>query len=253
MSRWIRLHQSALHNPKLVTLSDRQYRAWTNCLLMADVGDGSLPKIRDIACHLRMSIQDAELILSELVEVDLIDMSVIDGVRTFKMHDWNAHQYVSDSSVERTRKYRKNIKEKTRDGDVTACDASRDGDVTPPDPDPDPDTETDTENKLQLSEQVAAREAELGFNLGLKKTGSRKGEMETLQRQAEGLGLDVAELLAITNRNRPKKREGYFSTLCVNRLKDQLPGLDEQIIRDALNGKHEHYKTVCALLVGTVQ
>lgn len=41
-----------------------------------------------------MSIQDANLILSELVEVDLIDMSVIDGVRTFKMHDWNAHQYV---------------------------------------------------------------------------------------------------------------------------------------------------------------
>lgn len=37
--------------------------------------------------------------------------------------------------------------------------------------------------------------------------------METLQRQAEGLGSDVAELLAITNRNRPKKREGYFSTL----------------------------------------
>lgn len=74
--------------------------------------------------------------------------------------------------------------------------------------------------------------------------------METLLRQAEGFGLDVEDLLAITNRNKPKKREGYFSTLCVNRLKDQLPGLDDQIIRDALNGKFEQTKTVTALLMG---
>ena len=37
--------------------------------------------------------------------------------------------------------------------------------------------------------------------------------METLQRQAEGLGLDVAELLAITNRNKPGMLGNILSIL----------------------------------------
>lgn len=245
MTRWIRLHQSALHNPKLTTLTDRQHRAWNNCLLMAAAADGALPPVMHIASHLRMSIPDAELILSELVEVDLIDMSVIAGVRSFKMHDWKEHQYLTDVSTDRVRKFRNKNKDGT---DETFL--KRRETVSETAPESEPDTDTDTNTKLQLSDREDAGKPELGFRFDLKSgLGSGKG-MATLMHNAEGFGLDVDDLLETTKRNKPKKPEGYFATLCVNRLKGQLPGLDEQIIRDALNGRHEQLKTVCALLVG---
>ncbi len=102
---WIRLYRNSLHNPKIVSLSDRQHRIWHNCLLMAD-DDGCLPCMRDIACHLRTSQREAEELLCELVEAGLIDVQNPAGTRTFRMHDWNTHQYVSDTSTERVRKFR---------------------------------------------------------------------------------------------------------------------------------------------------
>ena len=246
MNPWIRLYRGSLHNPKLVTLNDRQFRAWHNLLLVAS-DDGTLPSSRDIAAHLRMTIQEVEAVLCELVEACLIDVDCTNGPRKFAMHDWKTHQYVSDTSTSRVHKFRnKNNAAKAE----TAVKRFSNGDVTPPEPES--DTETDTENKLQLPVQAAARgKSELGFNFNFKSGSEGKRGMETLLRQAEGLGLDVDEIVQITNRNaKPGKREGYFVTLCVNRLSGSLPNLNPQIIRDALNGKHEQYKTVCALLVG---
>lgn len=241
---WIRLYREALHNPKIVTLNDRQHRAWHNCMLIADDA-GQLPKWRDMACHMRMTVQEVEQVVCELVEAGLIDIEGFGADRAFKLHDWSTHQYVSDNSTERVRKFRNKSKDET---DETATKRNRNVSVTPPEP----DTDTDTDKKLQLSQPSAtrARKSELGFNSNFKLGSGKRDGMETLLRQAEGFGLDVEDLLAITNRNKPKKREGYFSTLCVNRLKDQLPGLDDQIIRDALNGKFEQTKTVTALLMG---
>ena len=161
--------------------------------------------------------------------------------RKIEPHNWQKRQWKSDDSKERVRKHRH--AKSHGNGDVTVT-------VTPPESEP--DTDTDTENKLQLPKQEAAREVkpELGFNFSSKSGIGKPGGMETLLRQAEGLGLDVDDLVDTVNRNNPKKREGYFVTLCVNRLKDKLPGLDDQIIRDALNGKFEQYKTVCSILAG---
>lgn len=194
---------------------------------------------------MRMTVQEVEQVVCELVEAGLIDIEGFGADRAFKLHDWSTHQYVSDNSTERVRKFRNKSKDET---DETATKRNRNVSVTPPEP----DTDTDTDKKLQLSQPSAtrARKSELGFNSNFKLGSGKRDGMETLLRQAEGFGLDVEDLLAITNRNKPKKREGYFSTLCVNRLKDQLPGLDDQIIRDALNGKFEQTKTVTALLMG---
>ena len=211
---------------------------------MAD-DKGALPKMRDMACHMRMTVQEAEQVVCELVECGLVDIEGMGPARAFKMHDWDVHQYVSDSSTERVRKFRKKNSEPKVE---TAMKRFSNAEVTAPDSEP--DTETDTENKLQLSKQVATREvkSELGFNLSSKFGLGRDG-METLTRQAEGMGLDVAEITALTNKNaKPAKREGYFVTLCVNRLKGKLPGIDDQIIRDALNGKFEQYKTIVSIL-----
>lgn len=239
--RWFRFYDEALDDPKVQRLAPNLFKTWVNLLCIASKSDGKLPSDDDLAFKLRISVQDAAQQMQDLILAELIDI----GPKGERFpHNWQSRQYASDSSAERMRKHRKNKKENkgdvTGDGTVTVQTQTRE------------DTETD--NKLQLSNSNAARardgKSELGFNLNSKSGLGKRDGMETLLRQAEGFGLDVDELVEITNRNNPKKREGYFSTLCVNRLKDKLPGLAEQIIRDALNGKHEQSKTVCALLVG---
>lgn len=247
MSRWVRLHQEALHNPKIVTLSDRQYRAWTNCLLMADQNDGTLPKIRDIACHLRMSVQDAELVLSELVEVDLIDMDVINSVRTFKMHDWKTHQYISDSSTERVRKFRNKNKDET---DETAEKRFSNGDVTSPESYSYSESDTEPNGLPSSSSAARAREVEdpKGLNKFFKMTDDKK---ERLHRRAEGLGLNVEDMVEACNVHKAKNKPAYFTSLCVQQLQRKVKGLSEEAIRAALWDKNEdaYVKLMNVLLV----
>lgn len=240
MSRWFRIYDEALDDHKVQSLSPELFKTWFNLLCVASRENGVIPPVEKLAFALRVSITDMQARLDELVLLGLLD---IRSDRKIEPHNWAKRQWKSDDSKDRVRKHR-HAKRHCND-DVTVT-------VTPPESEP--DTETDTENKLQLSSLEAAREvkSELGFKLGFNnrvRTGKRDG-METLLRQAEGLGLDVDDLVGTTNRNRPNNREGYFVTLCVNQLKGRLPGLDDQIIRDALNGKHEQYKTVCALLMG---
>ena len=248
MNPWIKLYRTSLHNPKLVLLSDRQHRVWFSCLVMAD-DSGKLPGIREIACHIRMTIPDAEQSICDLIEAGLVDIETPGAAaRSLRMHDWTAYQSITAVSTDRVRKFRNKNNTATNET-VSETFQKRDETLL----DQESDEDKDKENKLQLPKQAAARgrKSELDFNLSFNSGfGSRKCS-ETLLRQAEGFGLDVEEIIELTNRNaKPSKREGYFVTVCVNRLKGQLPGLDEQIIKAALNGKHEQVKTVSALLVG---
>ena len=257
MNPWIRLYRESLHDPKLVTLSDRQHRAWHNCLLIAD-DTGTLPSIRNVAVHMRMSITDAEQILIDLVEAELIDADVLEGVRGYKMHGWAKRQYVSDISTERSKKHRarKAATNVQRCGNAVATAPDSDTDT---DSDSDSDSETDSEpylksnikNKFISSLPISARAKsnELGFNLGFNQGNGRKDKLQEIAQRAEGLGLDATELMATTSKAKPQKPSAYLTALCVNRLRERLPGLDEQIIRDALWGKQEPYVTVCELLM----
>jgi hypothetical protein len=105
---WIRLYREALHDPKIVTLSDRHYRAYINCLLIADDVGGQLPRMRDIAVHLRMSLAEAEQLVRELVDLELIDVLLVSATRpsVYVMHGWENRQQPSDNAAERMRNYR---------------------------------------------------------------------------------------------------------------------------------------------------
>lgn len=119
---WIRLYREALNDPKIVTLSDRHHRAWINCLLIADDETGALPSMRDIAVHLRTSASEAEQLVRELVELELVDFCYGTPINGYIMHGWANRQQPSDSSAERTRRYRERLKAKSsqqRHGDVT--------------------------------------------------------------------------------------------------------------------------------------
>lgn len=238
MSRWFRFYGEALNDHKVQSLTPDLFKTWVNLLCAASLNDGVLPTAERLSFELRVSAHEMQSRLDELILLGLLD---IRKDKRLEPHNWEKRQWKSDDSKERVRKHRHSKRHGNDDVTVT---------VTPPESEP--DTDTDTDKKLQLSQPSAtrARKSELGFNSNFKLGSGKRDVMETLLRQAEGFGLDVEDLLAITNRNKPKKREGYFSTLCVNRLKDQLPGLDDQIIRDALNGKFEQTKTVTALLMG---
>lgn len=133
---WLRLYRSSLHNPKIVTLSDRQHRAWHNCLLISD-NSGALPPIRDIAIHMRMTASEAETLVCELVEAGLVDPVMTGNRPSYVMHDWTDHQQPSDNSATRVMRHRL----KRRNGDVTV--PKRSGNVI--------DTEEDTDTDIERS------------------------------------------------------------------------------------------------------
>ena len=220
-------------------------------MLIAD-DTGTLPSIRNIAVHMRMSITDAEQILIDLVEAELIDADVLEGVRGYKMHGWVKRQYVSDISTERSKKHRarKAATNVQRCGNAVATAPDTDTD-TDTDTDSDPELESNIQNKFFPSLQAPTRGKgkELDFNLGFNQGAGRKDKLDEIAKRAEGLGLDAVDLMGTTTRAKPKKPSAYLTALCVNRLRERLPGLDEQIIRDALWGKQDHYVTVCKLLL----
>lgn len=243
--RWIRLHRESINNPKIGRLSDHQHRAWHNCLLVAN-DDGLLPSIADIAFHLRMTNAAAEQVVCELIDAGLIDVDATSGPRTLRMHDWSAHQFISDSSTDRVRKHRE---KSTLKRNKTAMKRFGNDEATPPESEP----ESDTDLVLPPSEQVAPRERdERRIDFGFVKGMDRRSEaIDKLKLRAEGLGLPVDEMLETINRNKARNRPAYFTTLCVNQLSELVPGVSEADLRNAMWGYGDAYAKLCqAMLEG---
>lgn len=223
---WIRLYRESLHDPKIVTLSDKHHRAWHNFLLCAN-DRGVLPSLRDLASHLRMSCTDCEQVILDLVEAELVDAEVINGVRVYTMHGWAKRQYVSDSSTERSRKFR----------------AQRPCNVAATSPQRPQTTDSDSESKIVTSEQEAPRAKKQFVDLKFGKAKSGSGP-KTVRERAEGLGVPVDELAATTDRAKPRNPEAYFRRLCINWLRQRIPNAAEPLIDKALTGEREAWTLV---------
>jgi len=131
MSRWFRMYDDVLDDPKVQRLPADLFKAWVNLLCLASRNDGTLPPIDDIAFALRMS-QD---VTRDIVR-DLSQRGLIDDCDGLSPHNWSARQFKSDkdeSAAERKRAQRKREKER-QNPDVTP-DVTRDTSVTsrPPD------------------------------------------------------------------------------------------------------------------------
>lgn len=238
---WIRLYRAALHNPKTVTLSDRQHRCWHNLLLIAD-DRGELPRARDIACHLRMSVSEVEQLLCELVEAELVDVA-IDKPNTFRMHDWDTHQYASDTSTDRVRKFRN--KSKCND-DETFHETQRNVSVTPPDTESETDSDTDL---ASLPSRGIPREKGQGFNSKFGEGGSRAVSAR-LKAKVEGLGLNVASLEARALAPDVRIPNAMFRKIVANELCAKNHRISENLVKAALTkGNDAAYGTLCQMLV----
>ena len=237
MTRWFRYYDDALDDLKVQRLSGDMFKCWVNLLSLASKSDGKIPPADVIAFRLRISTQDAQQRLEDLILATLIDIQP-DGSMT--PHNWSERQFVSDSSAVRMQKFRAKKRNKST-GDVTCAVSDEKSDAI------ESESYSDTKinpNGLHLE---PARVKDQGIRFDVLK-GRDDGRTKKLESRAEGLGIPVDELVAKVIAHKAKNRAAYFTKLCVEWLAPKLPGLDEQIIRDALWGKANQYQTITQLL-----
>lgn len=223
-NRWFRFYDEALNDPKVQRLPPHLFKTWVNLLCLSSKNAGKIPCDDDVAFQLRLSVQDAAQQIDDLILAGLVDIDA-NGARV--PHNWHERQYASDSSAERTRKYREKRKKKT-------CDVTCDGDVTVQN-----QSQNREENNNYVLSYGRARSDEQGFKSDLLK--GRKGKaggdkFEALRKRAEGFGLPVDELAAQASAKGVRNPQAYFTTLAVNRLREKIPSAAEQLLRDALWG-----------------
>ncbi len=105
---WLRLYTDTIDNEKLRLLAfeDRWHYIAFLCLKQQGILD-SKDKLKErmIAIKLGVQIRELEEIKRRLLEVDLLDSN-------YQPIGWGKHQFISDSSTNRVRKYRENKKNK---------------------------------------------------------------------------------------------------------------------------------------------
>ncbi len=138
MTRWFRFYDDAMHDAKLLRLSDATFRAWMTLLCVASKNDGALPPAEDIALTLRCKKPLVAGWITELVAAGLLDRTETG----FVPHNWGDRQYKSDSSAERMKRHRDGKRDVTPTvtSDVTVTVQNR------------ADTDTDTEQKEEPRE-----------------------------------------------------------------------------------------------------
>lgn len=118
MSRWFRVHDELVDDPKIQRLPGDTVKALLNLWCLTSQNDGLLPPADDIAFKLRLTPAKVAKLLSVLGECGLID-SDEEGLRP---HNWNARQYKSDvadpTAALRQKAYRD--RNKNRNGDRNA-------------------------------------------------------------------------------------------------------------------------------------
>jgi hypothetical protein len=143
MTRWFRVYDDILDDPKVQLLSPELFKTWVNLLAVASRNAGKLPPAHQLAFALRLGAQDMQSRLDELILAGLIDIAA-DG--SMEPHNWSKRQWKSDDSAERVRKHRAKKSAETS-GNIRQAVTETDGNdrvtvtVTPP------DTESDTEDR----------------------------------------------------------------------------------------------------------
>lgn len=114
MVKWFRFYHDALDDPKVQRLPGDLFKFWVNILCLASQSDdrGLIKQDAfEIAFALRVSDDDAERMLAELIKRNLLD-EMAEG---YEIHNWSARQFKSDNVAERVQEHRA----KQKDAGVT--------------------------------------------------------------------------------------------------------------------------------------
>lgn len=142
MSRWFRFYADAMRNPKVLRLSDKDFRLWVRLLAVASENEGHIAPASDLKMVLAMRLDHLKGGLDRLIRGGLID-ALATG---YEPHGWAKFQYKSDISTERVHKHRK----------------KRSVSETPP------DTEAETEFPLDKSNGVLVDPEKVMFDTGIR-------------------------------------------------------------------------------------
>lgn len=148
MTRWFRIYDEILDDPKVQLLSPELFKTWINVLAIASKNGGKLPSVRDMAFSLRLSVDDIQSRIDDLIMAGLID--ILPG-KKLEPHNWSKRQWKSDDSADRVRKHRAKKSQGSEANKETPTEPLRNDivtvTVTPPDTDTDTDTDTESERK----------------------------------------------------------------------------------------------------------
>lgn len=117
---WFRMYREMLGSPKIQKLKPEHFKAWVNILCCTE-DDGAIPNTEDLAFMLRATEAKVNEYLSALKAVNLLDEQ--DGV--FHAHDWDEHQYASDVSTGRVKRFRERSTKRFSNGDGNAPDTEQ--------------------------------------------------------------------------------------------------------------------------------
>jgi DnaD/phage-associated family protein len=99
---WFRFYTEVLNDPKIIRLSDKEFRAWVLMLCIAAENDGAID-FNDLPIRLRMPRVKAGQLFDALVANGLISQ---DDGEYARPHNWNVRQYKSDVSTTRVKRFR---------------------------------------------------------------------------------------------------------------------------------------------------
>lgn len=111
MSRWFRLYDEFLDDPKIQRLHPALLKVLLNVWCIASRHDGRLPTLADMSFSLRMTEDETLRAVSKLADAGFIDTDDATGEQ--RPHGWTVRQFRSDTSTDRVREHRK--RQKTAD------------------------------------------------------------------------------------------------------------------------------------------
>lgn len=108
MSRWFRLYDEFLDDPKIQRLHPALLKVLLNLWCIASRNEGRLPSQSDLSFSLRMTEDETFRAVSKLAEAGLIDTDEATGEQ--RPHGWEVRQFRSDVSTDRVRAHREKQK-----------------------------------------------------------------------------------------------------------------------------------------------
>jgi hypothetical protein len=164
VSRWFRMYDDVLDDPKVQRLPADLFKVWVNLLCIASKNGGYITYVTrdtsvtgrdddDLAFALRMNALDVDQALSSLIDRGLVERDD----RGLRPHNWNARQFKSDADpTAADRQKRKRERDKSED-------VTRDKPVTSHPPEQSR-TDTDTE-KINTPRKARVQSCEVdGFD-----------------------------------------------------------------------------------------
>jgi hypothetical protein len=192
--QWFRFYSETLNDPKVQNLPPDIFKLWVNCLCLASSSDshtGNIGKICDVAYALRVTDQAVTSASQTLSPLGLLVTSQGQVI----IPKWSKRQFKSDSSKDRTRKWR----ERHRDCPVTA-----------------PESETEQNRTEQIQRNVTEQKNVIN---GYHHNGGKQ-PMNDLQTKLRRAGLPMADIALFATAEERPAPDGV-TIVCINEFQRQ--------------------------------